>query len=88
MGSLLGPRFQPQLISRTTNYRDAHRFTPAVALDDYRPTAGPDFIPTAEEEAWAAEQLNGDSGPTDAEWDLMAEESAAMDAHEAGNHAF
>lgn len=27
-------------------------------------------------------------GPSDAEWDLMAEESAAMDAYEAGNHAF
>jgi len=27
-------------------------------------------------------------GPSDAEWDLMAEEFAAMDAHEAGNHAF
>ena len=25
MGSILEPRFQPQLIIRTTNYRDAHR---------------------------------------------------------------
>jgi len=25
MGSVLEPRFQPELISRTTNYRDAHR---------------------------------------------------------------
>jgi hypothetical protein len=32
----------------------------APKADDCRPTAGPDFIPSVEEEAEAAELLNGD----------------------------
>ena len=55
---------------------------PAVETDDYRPTAGPDFTPTLEEETEAAELLNGDDAdaePTDDEWEAMAEAAYAMD---------
>jgi hypothetical protein len=55
---------------------------PADEADDFRPSAGPDFIPTAEEEAEAAALFNGDDFDvrTDAEWDEMAKDAAAMDA--------
>ena len=36
MGSVLEPRFQPQLISRTTNYRDAHRGGLGHSLGGFR----------------------------------------------------
>ncbi len=54
---------------------------PAVATeaDDFRPTAGPDYIPTAEEEAEAAELLNGDDAePDDAYWDARADDAHAL----------
>jgi hypothetical protein len=60
----------------------------APEADDFRPTAGPDYIPTAEEEAEAAELLNGDYEPTDAEWEEMAEDAAAMDRVYLGCYAF
>ncbi len=47
--------------------------------DDFRPTAGPDFTPTPEEEAEAAELLNGDDEPSDAEWDRRADDAHALD---------
>jgi hypothetical protein len=56
--------------------------------DDFRPTAGPDNIPTAEEEAESAELLNADHEPTDAEWDARAEEALAMDRVCSGCYAF
>ncbi len=59
----------------------------APEIDDFRPTAGPDFIPTPEEEAEAGELLNGDE-PTDADWDARADESAAMDAVCSCHYAF
>jgi hypothetical protein len=54
--------------------------------DDFRPTPDSDFTPTVEEEAEAVELLNGNGNGddfdtrTDAEWDALAEDSAAMDA--------
>jgi len=52
---------------------------------------GPDdepFHPTAEDDAWWAEQTRDappdDDGPSDAEWDRMAEESAWQDRYERG----
>ena len=51
--------------------------TPAVeVVDDYRPTAPPEFTPTPEEEAEASELLNGESEP---DWDSLAEDSMALD---------
>lgn len=50
---------------------------PAVEVaDDYRPTAGPDYIPTREEEAEAAELLNDDGEP---DWDSLAVDAMALD---------
>ena len=43
--------------------------------DDYRPTAGPDFTPTPEEEAEAAELLNDD----EPDWDALADDAMALD---------
>ena len=52
--------------------------------DDFRPTPDSDFTPTVEEEAEAAELLNGNGDDfdtrTDAEWEAMAEGAAAMEA--------
>ena len=54
--------------------------------DDFRPTPDPDFTPTDEDEAEAVELLNGNGESddfdtrTDAEWEAMAEDAAAMDA--------
>jgi hypothetical protein len=54
--------------------------------DDFRPTPDSDFTPTDEEEAEAVELLNGSGNGddfdtrTDAEWEAMAEDAAAMDA--------
>jgi hypothetical protein len=61
---------------------------PAVATeaDEFRPTAGSDFVPTPEEEAEAAELLNGDEPEPD--WDTLAEESAMMDRHCLGCYGF
>jgi hypothetical protein len=57
---------------------------PALAneAEDFRPTAGPDFTPSLDEEAEAAALFNGDDFDvrTDAEWEEMAEDAAAMDA--------
>ena len=55
--------------------------TPTISApeDEARPTAGPDFIPTAEEEAEASELFNpGSEGEPD--WDTLADDSAALDA--------
>jgi hypothetical protein len=58
--------------------------------DDFRPTPDSEFTPTDEEAAEAVELLNGNGdgngngddfdARTDAEWDAMAEDAAAMDA--------
>ena len=45
--------------------------------DEYRPSAGPDFTPTADEEAEAVELLNGDVEP---DWDGLADDATALDA--------
>ncbi len=61
----------------------------APEADEYRPTAGPDFIPSPADDAAASALFNGeDSEPTDADWDAMAEESAAMDRACLGCYAF
>lgn len=59
---------------------------PAVApeADESRPTAGPDFTPTAKEEAEAAELLNGDDEPDDAYWDARADDAHSLDAVSSG----
>jgi hypothetical protein len=44
--------------------------------DDYRPSVGPDYIPTSEEEAEAAELLNNEIEP---DWDSLAEDALALD---------
>lgn len=51
----------------------------AEPADDFRPTAGPDFTPTAEEEVEAAELFNAGDEPNDADWDAMAKDAYAMD---------
>lgn len=58
----------------------------APEADGFRPTAGPDYIPTAEEEAEAAELLNGDDFPAYGDDDLeeMALASYAMDRISSG----
>ena len=56
---------------------DFASITPAALVaDDYRPTAGPDFVPTPEELAEAAELLNDDGEP---DWDSLAEDAMALD---------
>ena len=50
----------------------------APEAEEYRPTAGPDFYPTADEEAEASELLN-DPEPSDAQWEEWAEDAFAMD---------
>ncbi len=64
---------------------------PALApeADEPLPTAGPDFIPSPDDAA-ASALFNGDEadGPSDAEWDAMDEESAAMDRACLGCYAF
>jgi hypothetical protein len=63
--------------------------TPAVEVaDDFRPTAGPDFIPTTDEDAEASELLNGDVGDHEPDYDALAEESAMMDRYCLGCYAF
>jgi hypothetical protein len=55
-------------------------FAPSIVAepdDEHRPTAGPDFIPTPEEEAQAAELLNGDDEP---DWDTWADDAMALDS--------
>jgi hypothetical protein len=53
--------------------------------DDNRPTPEPEVVPTDEEEAEAVELLNANDEDddfdtrTDAEWEAMAEDAAAMD---------
>ena len=64
---------------------DFAAIVPLVEADDYRPTAGPDFMPTAEEEAEAAALLNDEPEP---DWDALAEDSAAMDRVCLGCYAF
>jgi hypothetical protein len=44
-----------------------------------------DFRTSAEEEAEAAEMLEGDDGPADAGWDARGDDAAAMDAAGSGN---
>jgi hypothetical protein len=64
------------------DWTDDYRWDLAPVSDDYRPTAGPDFIPTSEEDAEAVELFNipdHDSEPTDAEWDARADDAYAMD---------
>ena len=60
---------------------DFAAIAPLVEADDHRPTAGPDFTPTAEEEAEAAEPLNEDDFGvrTDDEWEAMANDAHALD---------
>jgi hypothetical protein len=49
---------------------------PAVEVaDDYRPTTGPDFTPTPEELAEAAELLNDEGEP---DWDALADDAHAL----------
>ncbi len=48
---------------------------PAPEADDFRPTAGPDFIPTPEELAEAAELLNDEGEP---DWDALADDAHAL----------
>jgi hypothetical protein len=55
--------------------------------DDFRPTAGPDYTPTAEEEAEAAELLNADEADSEPDWDAMAEDAAMMDRYCLGCYA-
>jgi hypothetical protein len=47
----------------------------APDADDFRPTAGPDFTPTPEELAEAAELLNVEGEP---DWDALADDSHAL----------
>ena len=47
----------------------------ASETDDYRPPVGPDFVPTAAEEAEAAELRNAEDEP---DWDAMAEDAYAL----------
>ena len=57
------------------------RVSPIISApeDEARPTAGPDFIPTAEEEAEAADLFApGSEGEPD--WDALADNSASLDA--------
>ncbi len=61
---------------------DDHHWGLGPEPDDFRPTAGPEFAPTAEEETEAAELLNtpdDDPEPTDAEWDARADDAHAID---------
>ena len=68
------------------DWTDADRWELAPEADERRPTAGPDFVPTLEEVAEAAELIHGNDGgsfdldPTDAEWDAMAEDAQHLDA--------
>ncbi len=57
----------------------------APEAEESRPTAGPDFAPTPEEEAEAAELLNGDvAEPDDAYWDARADDAHALDMVSSG----
>ncbi len=53
-------------------WTDTDRWTPVDA--DHRPTAGPDFVPSAADEAAAAELFRDDSS------DALADDAAALDA--------
>jgi len=53
---------------------------PAVEVaDDFRPTAGPDYIPSADECDEAAALFGDDDEPTDAGWDRRADDALALE---------
>jgi hypothetical protein len=62
---------------RSRQLRLRPSFVVEPEADDYRPTAGPEFTPTPEEEAEAAELLNGNDEP---DWDVLADDAMVLDA--------